>query len=390
MAKKNKALSFVTPVISSETDLAESGGKLAFWKQILPKKSIHYTAKDGTRKVLNFDDKYLSDLANNQAVDKLGFILADKENAHTMDPERWRGEVVELQKRDDGLYGKIVFPNAEAAKAVLDNPNLGVSARIRENIPRNDGSVISRGLIHVLGTLDPQVNGMSPWEPADLSESGDDVLDLSDEEFEELEMAGKKKSLEDFTEADIDAMTEDDIDAFLAEFAPDFAATMSDDEEDDSEDEDDDEFEFEDDDEDEDAEARQLVGAGADMSRQVAQDIELANQRAASAEARANEALRRAAQAEWEKEREGYMSSGVPPHLLDLAEPVLCRADDMVIDLSNEPDTDDVNVSAVVRGFLDAARGTVDLSEEQGHGASFRHGDGDDPDAEYLANWPES
>lgn len=372
------SLSFNTPSVhSTEFDLAHEDGRLAFWKQILPKKSIHYTAKDGSRQQIDFTDDYLKDLANNKAVDKVGFLLADKDNGHTMDPERWRGEVTQMEVRDDGLYGKIVFPSAEAAKAVLDNPELGVSARIREGVARSDGSTLNRGIIHVLGTLDPQVSGMSPWQTADLSTESD-VLDLSDEEYEDM---AKKKALDEYSEADIDAMTDEELDAFLTEFVPDFENYT--DEADDA-----DEDESDEDEANEDAEAKEkaLVGAGADMSNKDTSDVDLANQRAEAATARANEALKRVAEAEWREERSGYLSEGVPPHALDLAAPVLNRADDMVIDLSFA-DEADVNVSEVVRGLLDSLKGTVDLSVEEGHSGTFRAGDGEDPDKALLDRW---
>jgi hypothetical protein len=365
---QSMSLSTLTPVLHGEYDLSARDGKLAFWKQILPKKTIHYTAKDGSRQTLDFNEQYLRDLASSTAVDKVGFLLADKDNAHTMDPERWRGEVAAMEVRDDGLYGKIVFPSVEAARAVLDNPSLGVSARIRENIGRSDGSTVSRGIIHVLGTLDPQVSGMTPWQPTDLSASQDEVLDLSEQEY--ADMSDKTKALADYTEADIDAMDEATLDAFLAEFVPGFDATLVDET---------------DEHEDEDAEKGELVGAGADMSNGTATtDLDLANARADQATAFANEALRRVADAEWREERTGYLSDGVPPAALDLAAPVLNRASDMVIDLSNSGE-DDVNVSAVVRGLLDSLKGTVDLSTESGHFGT--HSGEDNPDQAILDRW---
>lgn len=364
------ALSFITPAVhNSEMDLAHQDGRLAFWKQILPKKTIHYTAKDGSRQVIDFNEQFLTDLANNRAVDKIGFLLADKDNAHTMDPERWRGEVTELAVRDDGLYGKIVFPNAEAAKAVIDNPNLGVSARIRPNVQRSDGSTVSSGIIHVLGTLDPQVSGMSPWQTADLS-TEDEVLDLSDKEYEDMADKQEPRDLSEFTEADLDAMSDEELDEFLATYAGElFDYTDDVDENNEPEPK---------------AEKREPVGAS--LSHEGSADIELANQRAEDATRRANEAMRRVAEAEWREERSAFLNAGVPPHALDLAAPVLCRADDMVIDLSVTGESD-VNVSEVVRGLLDSLKGTVDLSSEQGHSGTFSASDGDDPDKAMLDAW---
>lgn len=113
-------------------------------------------------------------------------------------------------------------------------------------------------------------------------------------------------------------------------------------------------------------------------------DLDLANARADQATAFANEALRRVADAEWREERGVYLSNGVPPAALDLAAPVLNRASDMVIDLSNSGE-DDVNVSAVVRGLLDSLKGTVDLSAESGHFGTA--GEGENPDQAILDRW---
>jgi hypothetical protein len=360
--------SFQTPVFEGEYDLSAEGGKIAFWKQILPKKQIHYTAKDGSRRLLNFDEKYLHDLATSKAVDKIGFLLADVDNRHTMDPERWRGEVAELAVRDDGLYGKIVFPNKEAAKAVLDNPDLGVSARIREGVPKSDGSVIPRGIVHVLGTLDPQVTGMSGWQTADLSSTEGDLFDLTSETYEDGVM-GTKKSVADYTEAEIEAMNEDELNEFLAAAVEEFdegILGLNDDDTDDTDD---------------DGDPAKEKEPEMALSNEVTEQIDLAN-------ASAREALRQLAETRWETERENYLNAGVPPAALDLAAPVLNRPDEFVVDLSVTDGVDaEVGVGKIVRGLLDSLKGTVDLSVENGHSGTFKAGDGEDPDAEGLALW---
>jgi hypothetical protein len=130
---KTMSLSITTPTLNGEYDLSARDGQLAFWKQILPMKTIHYTDKSGARRVLNFDRQYLTDLATNTAVDQVGFLLADKDNAHTMDPERWRGQVSKFEVRDDGLYGKIVFPSVEAARAVLEGARRSIYRILAED-----------------------------------------------------------------------------------------------------------------------------------------------------------------------------------------------------------------------------------------------------------------
>lgn len=379
--------SILTPAVSSApVDLSKNG--LAFWKQILPMKKIDYTAKDGRRSSIVFDEKYLTDLATSTAVDGVQFVLADKDNTHTMDPERVRGKVAKMEVRKDGpedergLWGKIVFATKEAAKAVLVNPDLGVSARIREGVQKSDGSTVARGIIHVLGTLDPQVSGMSGWQATDLSAEQGEVLDLSNEEYEDMaKQTDTDKALSEYTDEDIAAMTNEELDAFL------IAAGLDPNDYDGPEDEPnpDDDNEPDPADEDEDETAKELVGAGADMSKKALADIDLANQRADAATARADEALRRVADAEWREMRTSLMDKGVPAAAIDLAAPILNRPDDMVIDLSFS-DAEDINASQIVRDLLAQMEGMVDLSNEQGHIGSF-DGNGEDPDQPILDRW---
>ncbi|MGE5612687.1 MAG: hypothetical protein ACM3UO_00230 [Bacillota bacterium] len=379
-----------TPAVCSDTDLADPNGRLAFWKQILPKKSIHYTGHDGKRHTINFDDAYLHDLAKMDGIDKVGFLLADKNNAHTMDPERYRGTVEKMEVRADGLYGKIVFPNKEAASAVLNNPELGVSARIREGIHKSDGTTVARGIIHVLGTLDPQVSGMKAWETADLSMSEVDVLDLSTEEYEDADMANKKKALKDYTDEDVNAMSEEELDSFLAEFAPEFDGTLgaAEDEETDEADEADEDEESEEDENEDEKPKGELVGAGADMSKEMQDSIDLANSRAASAEKKAQDAINELNLARWEKTKADYLAAGVPAHALDLAAPVLSVGPEMVIDLSNAEGTEnEIDMAKIVTGLLDEMKGFIDLSAAAGHSGTASLTDTEKYDEEVGALW---
>lgn len=382
MAKRR---TIVTP--GAVSDFSNAGGK-AYWKQIIPMKQIEYTTRSGKRATIDFSASYIDKLIKdfNAKSDVTPFLLADKDNAHTMDPERFRGAIdaLRLAEADEqpGLYGKVLFPTKKMARAVeMSEGSLPVSARIRED---ENGPT----LVHVLGTLDPQVNGMEKWQPADLSRYDDgNVLDLSNSDYVEGNTVAKKANkvpdISTFTEEDIDAMSAKEVDAFLATYAPESSTVVEDDD-----DEDDDDLEDDDDDdlEDEGAGNRKLVGAGAELSKRAKRDIELANSQAAVANARSNEAMRRMAAAEFREYRSAAITAGVPPHLLDLAEPILNRADDMVIDLSNSGE-EDVNVAVIVRQFIDAAKGTIDTDIELGHQGNFQNGDGTDPDAELLKQW---
>lgn len=90
--------------------------------------------------------------------------MATGKNEHTNDPERTRGQILDLQVEPDGLYALAEL--TEAGEQVLrDNPMLGVSARIVENYARSDGKFYPAAVQHVLGTLDPRVPGLGAWSP---------------------------------------------------------------------------------------------------------------------------------------------------------------------------------------------------------------------------------
>lgn len=145
-------------------------------KQILPLGSINYEGRQ-----IRFDAEYHKQLVRNfraGAYPQVPFQLADKDNAHTNDPERTRGELVDLRAEPTGLYGYFQLSNPEL---VLNNRKLGVSCRILENYAReSDGKYFGHSLQHVLGTLDPRVTGMKPWESVELaSAAADQTVDLA-------------------------------------------------------------------------------------------------------------------------------------------------------------------------------------------------------------------
>jgi hypothetical protein len=195
-------------------------------KRILPKATIHYRGRK-----ITFDDQYLHDLANSfqqGAYDQVAFMMAPDNNSHTLDPERFRGEIKDVEVGDDGLYG-IFQVTPEAAKVLEQNPKLGVSARILENYSRSDGKQFPRALQHVLGTLDPVIPGLGSWEEVALSNGIDpgNVIDLSELSYEELEpVTTRAENLQqvaaatDMTVEDLEAldMTDDELAIFASAF----------------------------------------------------------------------------------------------------------------------------------------------------------------------------
>lgn len=399
-----------------DVSLAVEDGPLAYWKEILPLSKINYL---GT--AIDFSaDGYMDTLIeshNTKALDQTSFVLADKDNAHTMDPERWRGEVETMAKYSDlpaevrakvdennggkGLYGKLKFPDKDTARAVMMNPKLGVSARIRENFERVDGKKIKRAIIHVLGTLDPRVTGMSPWLATDLSVADDTVvLDLSRATYpaEGTTMADTTnpagKALGDYTPAEIDAMTDEELDEFLAahniEVDDDASALFEPDAENDDENT-------------PDPDAGGDTGAAPAATTdktlepalsnqsQTIDTMDLANVQAqldlARSEGRA--ALKMASSARWDRDRAELQRAGVAPWRLDLATPVMIRPDELVVDLSNTDD-ENLNITDIVRQLLEGSKGEIDMSNSVGHlsgGDPNQSTDDTEADA-ILAAWP--
>jgi len=208
---------------------------------------------------------------------------------------------------------------------------------------------------------------MSGWTSADLSTETDTLLDLTAETYENGQTMSddQTRSVTDYTEDEIAQMDAETLNAFLAAAEAEFAGILDEVEQEmlaETETEDEREPEM------------------ASLSNEAQSQIDLAN-------ARSSKALTELAQAKWDRTRDAYMNAGVPVDLLDLAEPIFNRQSDFVVDLSNEGTEGQVNVGDIVAKLLDAAKGTIDLSAEVGHGGTFRSGDGEDPDKALLDIW---
>jgi len=342
------------------------GGQL-YRKQVLKKGPLRYKA-DGQDRTLNFDDEYMGRLVGafrDRAYDSVPFVLADEKNRHTMDPERARGEVVDLEATPDGL-DMLVRLSTQTASLVRENPNFGVSARIVEGLTRGDGKSWPVAMQHVLGTFDPRVTGMRPWESVNLAADGHDVIDLTDTQTGDADMAGLSdeelaalKQLAGLTPSLVGLVTSFDDDADGAEG-----------------------YELDDDG------AGELVGAGAgvvlsnehtdgdlfDLSGTgTGEDVFGADAGAPAGDSLELSAMREelaGVQAElqaarWKAERDQLAASGVPPVMLDKAEILLSAPGTVgVINLSNGTTVDPARV---IRDVLEAARGIVDLSAPVGH-----------------------
>lgn len=344
-----------------------------FRKQILPLGSIEYHGR-----TLNFDGQYHADLERSfreRAYDQVPFQLADHANTHTNDPERTRGYLVDVVRTPNGLDG--VFELTErGAEVVKDNPQLGVSVRIIEGLQRG-AKHFGRALQHVLGTVNPHVQGMSPWSAVEMTSavSVTETVDLTDESYQEGQMDPKKSA--DTTEPAVEISQDmfDQLTALLESeegaFDESDAGVVSEPEP--AANDEDPELKVDD---------EKLVTAALTSDSDLeARIVELTEQVAAERAARHQSAL--------DAELAEIRATGLAPAVIEAAMPLLKTS--QVIDLTADGATLDVSGQAktVLHTLLDLARrgeAFVDLDAEEG-----RYVGSDSVQArreEQLANWP--
>ncbi len=160
----------LTPFSHSAAVELSGSGRPRYRKQIMKLETIKYTDASGTR-TIRFDQPYLKQLVdafNARAFDQVPFQIADPQNSHNNDPERTRGDLIGVELTADGIDG-IFEPTPEGEALIRANPKLGVSCRIIENLVHADGQTYPRAIQHVLGTVNPRLRGMRPWEKVELS-----------------------------------------------------------------------------------------------------------------------------------------------------------------------------------------------------------------------------
>jgi len=388
----------LTPVSTSKTiSLAKPNiwtRKLQFRKQILPERPIWYTDKEGKRHRLDFNREYHNTVINafkDKAFPAVPYVVAKGDNSHpeNSETEMVRGKVEEIslanKGEEPGLYATLAFPSRKAAASVLLNPDLGVSVRIKEDYDRSDGKHYDAALVHVCGTLDPQVPDMAPWESVNLTDYKPEaeVIDLSNTTWKEaLTMKLKSGKEIDLTTANIEELTDAEVDEVLGAYVDELDDDSEDDDDDNDADgtiktkkvknhtppdgDDDDGEDADDDDDTDDGDTK--------LSASARKAIDLANRRASRAEERANLALSNASDKEWAAERKTLVRAGIPRDIVDLAEPFLHTVDPKVIDLSNGKSVDG---SAQMRKILASFAGHIDLSGPKGFD--------EDPDATEAA-----
>lgn len=142
----------------------DGGGLPLFRKRILPLGPIEYPLSDGTTRTVRFDRAYhqrLIDSFRAGAYDQVPLQLADAENRHNMLLERQAGVVVDVGQEqpgeDPGLYATVRPLGKKGVKLLRRNPDIGVSAQIKENLQTVHGDRYPAAIRHILATLDPRV-----------------------------------------------------------------------------------------------------------------------------------------------------------------------------------------------------------------------------------------
>lgn len=345
-------------------------GNRIWRKRVLPVGDVEYKGR-----ILHFTRDYLAGLAKSfkdRAYDQVPFQLADAENKHTNDPERFGGEITDFEVDADGLYIKL-SATERGDKVLRENPKLGVSARIVEDYARSDGRFFSAAVQHVLGTLDPRIPNLGGWQAVEASNDVDTIVDLSSAVFKGEE----RKVADDFTTeergrlakllqipedkldkltalADVDLdllagggdltdeLTDEELAALVADMPADELAAL--------------EAEY----------LASVTAAAPGLSNQAAMAIEMAN-------VRADETARQLSVITTELDTQRFdaekarlvRDAGVPPFLVDLARPLLEGAGHTV-DLANGTAVDAGQIMRkVLTEYAKTAR-MMDLSAELG------------------------
>lgn len=373
----------LTPFVKSA---AQKAGQV--WrKKVLPVGIINYKGR-----VLSFSKRYNDELAHaftQGAYPQVPFQLADAANTHTNDPERFRGDIVNMSSEEDGLWISL-RPTERGEQVLRENPQLGVSARIVEDYDRSDGRFFPKAIQHVLGTLDPRIPGLGAWQVVEAANSGDVAftLDLSGESFAGTEReAGSMPEMTAEQQARLARLLEIPADKFEQFMAGLTAPQLSDEElarlagQDDGTGSDqfsDEELEsliaaaaeldgqglLEDD---------QLAGAGAgaQLSAQAHYAIELAHSRNDETERQLGIINAELDRQRFQAERMRLVNDcGVAPFLVDLAQPLL-EGTGHVVELSNPapgqaPRVDAGQIARKLLTEFGRMSGMLDLSEESG------------------------
>ena len=320
----------LTPLVEQEAVKLSQDGKTLYRKQILPRGEFDYKGEKINFDVIGQDVKAAFEAG---AMDQVPFQLADGANRHNFDPKNYRGDLVKMELAEDGVYGTFDFSKFPDMQEMIEkNPKFGVSAHIER------GGDHKHAFAHVLGTLNPRVKGMKPWEKVELSDDTDlkNAIDLVDVE---LSGDGDVTKTTAKPEGDTVTLSKTDYERIMG------VVTAQE--------------QFE--------KAINLSNNDGDGEEENPA-IKLANERADNAMKLAREGQIELAKTRWEKKEAELKQAGVPPVMLSKAAALLSapKSDVKPISLSNDG-SDAVDPQAVLLAVLEEAKGIVNLSKDEGH-----------------------
>jgi hypothetical protein len=340
----------ISPFVVSELQEVEltdkKGVKRKLWrKEILPSGQRKY--KDQTLDFSKINPACVKAFSEGATGPSVPFVLPLADNKHPetgQEVETLEGELARLELGSNGeLIGFLDLSHSTKVPDLIKKTNgkFGVSGRIEVDYTREDvGKKYDYALSHVCGTTRPHIKDLKPWELVDLSEEekAQTTLDFSTEVIEE-KPSETKETAGDVVALEIPRAQFDKLMAFIGdvEKGEEVANKLKDDD---------------------------GNSGGAQLSEEATRRIELAETSAQEANRRIELAERRAAQSEWNARKRELALAGVPPVLLDLAEPVLSLHKRFTIQLS---ESETVDASEVLEQVLEAAKGTVKLNQEDGH-----------------------
>lgn len=149
-------------------------------KQILKTGTLNYPGVKGGK--VEIDNAFLSNLVDNfdsKVCDIVQFPLADNNNAHSEDPLRNGGEVVQLKHEGDALYAYIDVRKDEVVQGISDKTIIGASAMLAlDYTDTRTGKKAGPTLLHVAATNRPHVLELEDFEviAASVDSTGEAVL----------------------------------------------------------------------------------------------------------------------------------------------------------------------------------------------------------------------
>jgi len=164
---------------NDESEIAlEEGSSNKFRKQILKKgKWFHWDAEGG---VLNINDEVIDNLIKNFKKGLIENVFVPL--SHTNDPAKNTGEVVELQKTEDGLDAIIEIKDESVAEKIKKGLIKCISASFDPNyLVKKSKKFVGPTLLHAALVSEPFIKGMSQFIPLSDDFSNRTIVQLEDQ-----------------------------------------------------------------------------------------------------------------------------------------------------------------------------------------------------------------